>query len=94
MSTDAWGITNGYEDAEEAWHDTPVDTHAAILSAMGVADPQARLLDENAVRVVPYGVETAWLAGRIDAGRRHHAQDRPPIAPRFAVRLSRFPAVR
>ena len=62
MSTDAWGITNGYEDAEEVWHDTPAETNAAILSAMGVADPQAHLLDENAVRVVPSGVETPWAA--------------------------------
>jgi 4-alpha-glucanotransferase len=60
MSTDAWGITSGYEDAEEVWHDTPAETSAAILAAMGVAADGPDLLNENAVRVVHAGAETAW----------------------------------
>lgn len=35
MSTDAWGIVDGYEDSAETWHDTPTETRAALRAAMG-----------------------------------------------------------
>ena len=62
MSTDAWGITNGYEDAEEVWHDTPPETAPRSCLPWELPTPRRCLLDENAVRVVPLGVETPWHA--------------------------------
>ena len=41
MSTDIWGIDNGYEDALGVWHQTPPTTHLALLASMGV-DPSAQ----------------------------------------------------
>src|SRR5689334_11632633 len=38
MSTDIWGIDDGYEDALSIWHDTPPTTRLALLASMGV-DP-------------------------------------------------------
>jgi 4-alpha-glucanotransferase len=38
MHTDPWGIDDGYEDAMGNWHETPMATRLAILTAMG-ADP-------------------------------------------------------
>jgi 4-alpha-glucanotransferase len=38
MSTDIWGIDDGYEDALGLWHETPPTTRLALLAAMGV-DP-------------------------------------------------------
>jgi 4-alpha-glucanotransferase len=38
MSTDIWGIDDGYEDALGVWHETPPTTRFALLAAMGV-DP-------------------------------------------------------
>jgi 4-alpha-glucanotransferase len=32
---DAWGIDDGYEDAGGQWHDTPLATRSAIVTAMG-----------------------------------------------------------
>ena len=39
-STDAWGVTDGYEDTVHAWHPTPPATRAAIHAAMKI-DPTA-----------------------------------------------------
>ena len=39
-TTDAWGVTDGYEDTLRAWHPTPPATRAAIHAAMRV-DPAA-----------------------------------------------------
>ena len=41
MSTDVWGIDDGYEDALGVWHQTPPTTRVALLAAMGV-DPSAQ----------------------------------------------------
>jgi 4-alpha-glucanotransferase len=41
MSTDLWGIADGYEDALGAWHETLPTTRGALLAAMGV-DPAAQ----------------------------------------------------
>jgi 4-alpha-glucanotransferase len=38
MSTDRWGIDDGYEDAIGGWHVTPEATKSALLTAMGI-DP-------------------------------------------------------
>src|SRR5688572_5600019 len=38
MSTDLWGIDNGYEDALGTWYETPPTTRLALLASMGV-DP-------------------------------------------------------
>ena len=35
MSTDAWGIDDGWHDVEGAWHTAPADTIEAIRTAMG-----------------------------------------------------------
>jgi 4-alpha-glucanotransferase len=40
MSTDVWGIDDGYEDALGAWHETLPATRVALLASMGV-DPAA-----------------------------------------------------
>ena len=39
MTADAWGIVSGYHDALGAWRETPPETRAALLAAMGV-DPR------------------------------------------------------
>ena len=41
MSTDVWGIDDGYEDALGVWHQTPPTTRVALLESMGV-DPSAQ----------------------------------------------------
>jgi hypothetical protein len=38
MSTDRWGIDDGYEDALGVWQQTPPTTRSALLASMGV-DP-------------------------------------------------------
>ena len=40
MTTDAWGVTDGYEDALQTWRPTSERTRAAIHTAMNV-DPAA-----------------------------------------------------
>jgi len=35
-TVDAWGIVSGYHDVPGAWHETPPETRAALLSAMGL----------------------------------------------------------
>ena len=37
MTTDAWGIVDGYHDVSGGWHETPVDTRATLRAAMGGA---------------------------------------------------------
>jgi len=52
MSTDHWGIDDGYEDATGGWHETPEATRSAILTAMGVDPTGARPPRGTPVRVV------------------------------------------
>ena len=50
-TVDAWGIVSGYHDVPGAWHETPPETRAALLSAMGV-DGAAGPPPEAPVRVL------------------------------------------
>lgn len=60
MATSPWGIDSGYEDASHRWHDTPPETRAAILAAMGVTDANAIPPAGDAVRVIRAGQAVAW----------------------------------
>ncbi len=51
VTADAWGIVAGYHDAMGAWRETPQETRAEILAAMGV-DPAAGPPPEAPVRVL------------------------------------------
>lgn len=55
MTTDAWGVADGYEDTLGAWHDVTASTRDAIHAAMGPA-PGA---DPGAVRVLEPGASLA-----------------------------------
>lgn len=62
MSTDGWGIDEGYEDALGQWRTTPQETRQAILQAMHV-DPSAPTQPTEApVRVIRPG-QTMPLLG-------------------------------
>jgi len=50
-TVDAWGIVSGYHDVPGAWHETPPETRAALLSAMGL-DGAAGPPPEAPVRVL------------------------------------------
>jgi 4-alpha-glucanotransferase len=52
MSTDDWGIDDGYEDARGGWHQTHEVTRSALLSAMGLDAPGARPAAGTQVRVL------------------------------------------
>src|SRR5688500_9319065 len=51
MTTDAWGITDGFHDIAGVWHDTSEETRAVLRRTMGDAAPASR----PAVRVVREG---------------------------------------
>ncbi|HEY3188036.1 MAG TPA: 4-alpha-glucanotransferase [Solirubrobacteraceae bacterium] len=53
MTTDAWGITDGFHDTAGGWHSTSAQTRAAIRRAMGDADAEAP--PPSSVRVVRQG---------------------------------------
>jgi 4-alpha-glucanotransferase len=58
MPTDSWGIDDQFHDALGTKHTVSAETHAAILKAMGVADPGAETPPagaEQAVRVLGPG---------------------------------------
>ena len=59
MSTDAWGVTDGYEDALRVWRPTGDDARAAVHTAMGV-DPHDAPPDPGALVVIRRG-EAPWL---------------------------------
>lgn len=60
MTTDAWGVADGYEDTLGAWHDVSPSTRDAIHAAMGPPPPAApgpvRVLEPGAAFAVerPY----------------------------------------
>src|SRR3954452_24459461 len=52
----AWGVTAGYEDVDQRWHDAPPATVAAVLEAMGADGPvPPGMGDDNTVWVVRAG---------------------------------------
>jgi len=61
--TDAWSIDSGYDDAAQTWHDTPAQTHAAILSAMGVDGSHAP--DAGRVQVLRAGQSFDFGTGEL-----------------------------
>jgi 4-alpha-glucanotransferase len=54
MSTDAWGVTDGYEDAARVWQPTGEAARAAVHAAMHV-DPRDSPPDPRALAVVRRG---------------------------------------
>jgi 4-alpha-glucanotransferase len=55
MSTDSWGIDDGYEDALGRWHTTPEATRSALLAAMGLDADGTRPPAGASVRVLRPG---------------------------------------
>ena len=55
MSTDRWGIDDGYEDALGRWHETPEATRSALLAAMDLAAVGRRPPARASVRVLGPG---------------------------------------
>lgn len=51
-TADAWGIVSGYHDALGAWRETPPETRAALLAAMGADGADAGPPPEAPVRVL------------------------------------------
>jgi 4-alpha-glucanotransferase len=64
MTPDAWGIDDAYVDVEGVWHQTPLETRAAIRAVMGV-DVDAPAPPEPPVRVIREG-ESPGLAGPVE----------------------------
>jgi 4-alpha-glucanotransferase len=60
MTTDAWGITDGFHDIAGVWHETSAESRAFIREAMGDQPPASGA----AVRIVREG-ETVDLDGEI-----------------------------
>jgi 4-alpha-glucanotransferase len=80
MSTDAWGITDGYHDTTGEWHTTSDDTRAALLHAMG-ATPGTAPPPEADVRVTRVGEtgRVSWRGDlRLEDGRTISVDDRLP----------------
>ena len=59
MGTDAWGVTDGFDDAEHVWHDTPPETRAALYRAMDAGSLDAPRLQRE-VCVIRSGKATPW----------------------------------
>jgi len=55
MTTDPWGVTDGYEDVLGRWHETSPATRSAVLAAMGVVSGTGGPPDQPAVHVVRPG---------------------------------------
>ena len=68
MSTDPWGITDGYHDAAGGWHETSAATRAALRAAMGVDETSSP--SAPPVRVVREGMADALAAPGSVASRR------------------------
>jgi 4-alpha-glucanotransferase len=58
MSTDAWGVTNGFGDCLGQWHDTSDASRHAIHAAMGVHGSESPSAGQDAVRVIRQGQST------------------------------------
>jgi 4-alpha-glucanotransferase len=92
MTTDAWGITDGYHDALGVWHATSDETRAVLRAAMG--DAGASSPSAPPVRVVRQG-QAAPLDGPVELtledGARLRASERlPPDLPLGYHRLRRL----
>jgi len=59
VAADAWGIDEGYEDALGAWRATAPATRAALLAAMGLAEPAGGPPRADGVRVLRAGARGA-----------------------------------
>lgn len=55
MTTEPWGVVDGYADLRGTWHWTSAETRSAILSAMGVDPAAGGAPDVAPVWVVPPG---------------------------------------
>ena len=79
MTTDPWGIDDGYEDVHGRLHETSSETRDAILAAMG-ADQERPPAADDAVRVVRPGQAASLGAGELtlEDGTRVEIADRAP----------------
>lgn len=55
MTTDQWGIVDGYEDALGTWRETPRETRHAIRAAMGGPDQPHGTFIEAPTRIIRQG---------------------------------------
>ena len=53
MTTDAWGITDGFHDISGVWHSTSAETRAIIRASMG--DPGVESPPAPSARVIHEG---------------------------------------
>ena len=60
MSTDAWGLTSGYHDNQGRWQETPPETRAALLAAMGVDPDGHPAPGPTRVHVIQAGQASSW----------------------------------
>jgi 4-alpha-glucanotransferase len=92
MSTDRWGIDEGYEDTVGVWHPIRPTTRAAVLRAMGVDPERAADGCADSVLVVRQGeATTLGSPGEIvleDGTRIDVQQEVPPDLPPGYHRLS------
>lgn len=82
----AWGVTPGYEDVDQVWHDAPPATVAAVLEAMGADGPQPPGVgSDNPVWVVRAGervrAEGPWSLTREDGAVVRGADALPADVP-------------
>jgi 4-alpha-glucanotransferase len=75
MTTDAWGITDGFHDLDGDWHETSDETRAALRAVMGeaMAAPSARVVREGAADEIDGAAELT-----LEDGAVLHVTDRLP----------------
>lgn len=84
MAHDPWGVVDGYFDARDQWTETPTDTRAALLAAMGVDEANPVPPQGDPVRVVRTGDSPPWDPGelRLEDGTKVPVAKRlPPDLP-------------
>ena len=67
MTTDAWGITDGFHDLAGQWHPTSDEARAAIRASMGedVAAPSAWVIREGATDEIDGSAELTLEDGAV-----------------------------
>ena len=87
MTTDAWGITDGFHDLVGDWHSTSDETRAALRATMGdaVAASSVRVVREG----VPDEVDGAAELTLEDGAVLHFAHRLPSDLPLGYHRLRR-----
>jgi 4-alpha-glucanotransferase len=88
MTTDAWGITDGFHDLAGQWHETSDETRAALRATMGdaVAAPAARIVRAGASEEIDGAGELT-----LEDGALLRVADRlPPDLPLGYHRLRRL----